>query len=252
MANATAPLALAVGAPLPSAAKYTDRSKYLAEALKGMQAGSTNIRSGGELATRLLAQAITGYAQRKNDEKLHAAQTADQQAQQAYVRQQIASAFPNDPRAQALASLNPEAVIAAAAKGYEPQTLSSGQTLVQGGAPVYQAPIIEKFDDRFGRYDPTTNSVSYTQARGPTFQENEGQRHNQVGEAQGWRGLDINQQNANSQATSAGAAATGAQTGRLAYEARKAAGGFGTPGVGGVLGPNLDPNEWEFPGAAGR
>lgn len=30
------------------------------------------------------------------------------------------------------------------------------------------------------------------------------------------------------------------------FEARKAAGGFGTPGVGGgVIGPTLDPNEWE-------
>lgn len=245
-------LAKAVGAPLPTTAAYADRSKYLTEALKSMQAGSTNIRSGGELAARLLAQAVTGYAQHKNDEKLHAAEATDRQAQQAYVAQQIALAFPNDPRAQALGSLNPDALAAAGVKGYEPQTVSSGQSIVQGGKPVYQAPIIEKFDDRFGAYDPATNHVTYSDPRGATLQEQEGQRHNQVGEAQGWRGLDINQQNANSQATSAAASATGAQTGRLAYDARKAAGGFGTPGVGNVLGPNLDPNEWEFPGAAGR
>ena len=44
----------------------------------------------------------------------------------------------------------------------------------------------------------------------------------------------------------AATSAFSAQTGRLSYDARKKAGGFGTPGVGGVLGPTLDPDEWEI------
>ena len=60
-------------------------------------------------------------------------------------------------------------------------------------------------------------------------QAGETARHNRASEATAAR-------NANTSAFSA-------QTGRMSYEARKKAGGFGTPGAGRVLGADLDPND---------
>lgn len=61
----------------------------------------------------------------------------------------------------------------------------------------------------------------------------ETQRHNRTSEA-------IAGKNAATSAFSA-------QTGRMSYDARKAAGGFGTPGMGQVIGPNLTQG-WELEG----
>lgn len=58
----------------------------------------------------------------------------------------------------------------------------------------------------------------------------ETQRHNRKAEA-------------NAAATSA-TSAYSARTGRMSFEARKKAGGFGTPGAGAVIGPQLD-GEWQ-------
>lgn len=61
----------------PEAAPYVKRSKYLAEALKGMQASGENIRSTPELGLKLLSQALLTYADKKNDRKLKDAQSRD-------------------------------------------------------------------------------------------------------------------------------------------------------------------------------
>lgn len=61
----------------PEAAPYVKRSKYLAEALKQGQAGGQNIRSGGELGLKLMAQALLAYADKRNDAKLKDAQKRD-------------------------------------------------------------------------------------------------------------------------------------------------------------------------------
>ena len=60
------------GAPLPTSAKYAERSKYLAEALKGGHVAGQRITGGwGELGARLLAQAVLGRAQAKNSDESH-------------------------------------------------------------------------------------------------------------------------------------------------------------------------------------
>lgn len=64
-------------APGPQSQPLVKRSKYLADALKSLQSQSTNIRSGGELGSRLLADAILQFTDRRNDNQLRDAQKSD-------------------------------------------------------------------------------------------------------------------------------------------------------------------------------
>lgn len=211
--------------PAPLGAAQPQRSKYLAQALESMNKGGQNVQSGGELAARLLAQAITqrGYSRASEREAAAEQERAVAMAEAAY---------PGDPRAQALFLASPDAMIAAAAKGYEPQVMSQGQTLRQPGGDTYTAPIMG-VDGGFG-YTQTPEQVQWGAQRGVSHGEAESQRSNMTAEQQREMALRIQQQNANTTAA--------------AHAARLAAGGYGTPGVGGAgfLGPQLDPNEWEI------
>lgn len=64
-------------APGPQSQPLVKRSKYLADALKNLNAQSTNIQTGGELGSRLLASAILQLTDRSNDKRLGDAQKAD-------------------------------------------------------------------------------------------------------------------------------------------------------------------------------
>lgn len=221
------------------------RSKYLAAVLKDMQESGKQIRGGwGELGARLGGVALAQMAQNRNDTALLAAQEADRERYAALVQQKAAALFPDDARAQAAFSLAPEAMIGAVAKGYEPQQVAAGNTLRVQGQADFMAP---KYGVDGGHaYGIGPDGFQWGAQRPQSHAEVEAARHNQIGEQQGWRGLDISQQNANTSAFSA-------QTGRMSFEERRRQGGFGTPGVGGVIGPALDPNEWEIVGnAAGR
>jgi len=61
----------------PEAAPYIKRSKYLAAALQGMQDSGQHIQSYPELGLKLLANAVLAYGDKRNDEKLKAAQQKD-------------------------------------------------------------------------------------------------------------------------------------------------------------------------------
>lgn len=54
----------------PLARPVIQRSQYLADALRSMRESETPINNGGQLAARLLAQAIGQYAQRRQEERL--------------------------------------------------------------------------------------------------------------------------------------------------------------------------------------
>lgn len=64
-------------APGPQSQPLVKKSKYLADALKSLQEQSLAPKSGGELASRLLADALLTYGDKKNDRKLADAQKAD-------------------------------------------------------------------------------------------------------------------------------------------------------------------------------
>lgn len=214
------------------------QSKYLAQALRQLQdTGGQNIQSGGELAARLLATAITSRNASKADQKLADAQLRERADQQAQLAQRGEALFPGDPRAQAAFISAPDAALGTFWKGYEPTTLSGGQTRINPlGGQNFTAPELRYEGGIAGTQ--TADGFDVTGQRPQTYVETEAGRHNLVDEGQGWRGLNIQQQNANTGMFSA-------QTGRMAHDARAAAGGYGTPGVGGVIGPNLDPNVWE-------
>lgn len=214
------------------------QSKYLAQALREIaQGGNAPIQSGGELAARLLATAITARNANKADAALADAQQREKQQQQAILQQRGETLFPGDVRAQTAFIANPEAATNTFWEGYKPTTLSGGQTRYNPLAgDTFTAPELRYEGGIAGTQ--TADGFQVTGQRPMTYAETETGRHNLVDEGQGWRGLQIQQQNADTGQFSA-------QTGRLAHEARMAAGGYGTPGVGGVIGPNLDTNEWE-------
>lgn len=238
-------LAKALGTPL--AAPYQKRSKYLAEALKGIQAPQ-EIRSGGQLAANLMANALLQFASARNDKKLATAETADKQAAQDQRVQDAQSFFPNDPQAQAAYVADPSGGLGSFWDGRKPQTVSQGSTVVSGGQPVYTAPVMGVSEGR--GYVQTPEGFSPQGELAPTQVQQWGQqnavagqqldrdkfgyqqRHDQsVLDPIAFGQLNVNQQNAGANMMGARASQSNAGVNRLEYEARKAQGGFGTPGT---------------------
>lgn len=88
---------------------------------------------------------------------------------------QVAEQQPSfDATEAAIFDLNPKAWAENAAYMLRPRTLAPGSTERQGRDTTYTAPITDRFDDRFGTYDPQTGQVAYTDARGPTYAEQTG------------------------------------------------------------------------------
>ncbi len=101
----------------PLARPVIARSQYLADALRAIQAGGQHISSGGELGTRLLAAALTQYAQRRNERQLQNTEAKD---------------AANNPLAQAIMATLPQnnappAAPSMAASPEAPATASLGQ-----------------------------------------------------------------------------------------------------------------------------
>jgi hypothetical protein len=109
--------------------------------------------------------------------------------------------YADDPEAQMLFLTDPESFVKARAERLKPQTLSGGQTYVDPATGQhYTAPSVEKFDDRFGYYDPRTGEARFSDPRGPTYQEETGRmgqqetgRHNRAEEAIGQGNLGVAQ-----------------------------------------------------------
>lgn len=240
MAASAQQLAAALGAPAPTAPRFAGRSKYLAQALEALGRDGGKIQSGGELGARLLAVALAQRGKEKADDRMYEALTADRQAQYDAYRKYGEQIFGQGNEAAITAfMMDPEAAMGAYWEGQKPREVTAGNTLIPGfGRPNFVAPKMG-IENGFGYSQTMDGGVNWGNQRPQTHSEVETNRHNVVGESQGWRGLDIQQQNANTGQFSA-------QTGRMAHDARVAAGGYGTPGVGGVLGANLDPNEWEI------
>jgi hypothetical protein len=213
----------------PSGANWNDRLLVLGSLLSDLNSGQ-----GPDAVFK--AQTTIGNRQ--------AAELARQRQQQ--MAGMIDSTFADDPRARLAAYLNPEKFGEALSSAQQAANVSGGDSRYIPGHGWMTAPKLVGDNGVYG----TQTEAGYTQtgARGPSVAETQTAAQNAVQNALNldkfdfdrWlqrKQLGIAQQNANSGSMTA-------QTGRLSYEARKAAGGFGTPGVGAVLGGSL-PSGWQ-------
>jgi hypothetical protein len=209
------------------------QSKYLAEALRQLSAPR---RDNPQSWAEALARVGTGYFAGQGLEKIEAAASEKAKA--------LAQAlFPNDPKGAALLEANPDAITGALAKGYEPTTISEGQyRLGPTGQPQFVAPKTGIDDGRGyvlgpqGMQSLGELAPSFGQQTARMGQEETG-RHNLATEDLGQGQLAVSQGN------------LGVAQGQLGlnqqiHQARQASGGYGTPGVGQVLGPQLGQG-WE-------
>lgn len=129
----------------------------------------------------------------------------------------------------------PEEALGALAKRYEPANLAGGSTRYLGfGTTPYTAPMLRFEGDQAITQSP--EGIAITGTRNPSFAEQTARTQQETNAV-----LDrlrtmaqverMKQQNA---------------LGWASFNERKRQGGFGTPGVGGVLGSSLDPDEWEI------
>lgn len=198
------------------AADSADRSQRLATFGAALSDAGIALRGGQGNA---LARVQEAYRKRAKEEL-----ALRQQEQMQAMAKQL---YGDDPEAQLLFMADPEAFVGARAERLKPRTMSEGQTYVDPmTGERYTTPTVEKFDDRFGYYDPATGEARFSDPRGPTYQEQTGRqsadeigRHNRQAEGIGWSNTN---------------------RGWAAHRARMAAGGYGTPGVGMAAIPDDD------------
>lgn len=219
------------------------QSKYLVEALRQMAAPSrANPQSLAEALSRVGQAAFAKHGLNKAADA-EEAKTAAEDAKRMELIQALSA---GDPRMAAMLQLNPEAVTGSMAKAYEPVTMSGGQTRIVpgagGGQETFMAPELGVSEGR--GYINGPQGLQQTGTLDPSFGEQTGRmsveetmRHNPVMEQLGQGQLGVSQ------------GQLGVSQGQLGlaqqvHQARQAAGGYGTPGVGGVLGPQLGAG-WE-------
>ena len=143
-----------------------------AQRLPAQQTQGQRQQPGGLSFLQRLSDAVSYY----NDGTRPNQSALATQAQQAQ-RLQQASSFINDPRELAIYAANPQAWAENAGYALRPVTAAMGTSVVipgqNGGRPVYTAPITDKFDDRFGYFDPSNPSAgtTYTNPRDMTAAE---------------------------------------------------------------------------------
>jgi len=102
-------------------------------------------------------------------------QQARAQADQQWRRARAGSLFQGDPLAQDLYASGNEEFLNSLGGRYRDEVLAQGSVRSRGTATgaeaVAAAPVITRFDDRYGAYDPLTGSTNYSQPRGMTEAE---------------------------------------------------------------------------------
>ena len=139
----------------------------------------------------------------------------------------------DNPQARLLFEADPDGFLSILQEQLKPYTMTGGQVR-RGGigqAPVSQSKV-EQFGDVYANVDPMSGRVTYSDPRPQTYSERETARSNRADEALGQGRLGVSQAQLALE--------------REKHKARQAAGGYGTPGVGGVIGPELDPGEWDI------
>ncbi len=124
----------------------------------------------------------------RNRANAAAAAAAQLAASQRAQRDQYAATI-QDPIERQVFMTAPDQWAQNAAKRFAPETLAAGSVQVLNGRPVAGAPQVQRFDDRFGSFDPITQQTTYSAPRGMTEAEITTRQ-------QGLANLDIARQNA--------------------------------------------------------
>ena len=173
---------------------------------------------------------LGGYEAVDRRRQYEAAQAKAERMEQ--LRTMAEPLFAQNPSARVLFEADPERFASLLEESLKPYTMSGGQVRRGGfGAPVSQAKT-EQFGDVYANVDPMSGRVTYSDPRPQTYSERETARSNRADEALGQGRLGVSQAQLALE--------------REKHKARQAAGGYGTPGVGGVIGPELDPGEWDI------
>lgn len=207
------------------------RSKLLADILRQNAEKPPAIQSGAELGVRLLAQGLTQYGKNKADQKVAAEEEQKRQA----LMQALQAAYPNNPAAAQMAALFPDQAASSfwdiqTAQG-KPLTMGAGATgfNLPGQSGPYTAPELRQYGNQYGTQ--TAQGYTPTGAAPASIEDVERNRANLAGEDVARGQLGVAQGNLGVR--------------QQEFQERKRQGGFGTPGVGGVLGPTLG-SEWEI------
>lgn len=173
---------------------------------------------------------LGGYEAVDRRRQYEAAQAKAQRMEQ--LRTMAEPLFAQNPSARVLFEADPERFASLLEESLKPYTMTGGQVRRGGfGAPVSQSKV-EQFGDVYANVDPMSGRVTYSDPRPQTYSERETARSNRADEALGQGRLGVSQAQLALE--------------REKHKARQAAGGYGTPGVGGVIGPELDPSEWDI------
>lgn len=117
-------------------------------------------------------------------------------------REQILAGI-SDPRERALFMTDPEAWAENIGYDFRPRTLAPGSVEVGPGGQVRAAaPVVQRFDDRFGVFNPLEPDAgaTYTDPRGPTFDEVTGRQKAENDAALAAQRLDVDRYQAGVQA----------------------------------------------------
>lgn len=152
-------------APMNASALLPGQQAYGQPRRRGLFGGAGNVDLGRALT--FLTQGTNGLD--RVDARRAAEANAPRLAQE---REQILSAI-QDPRERALFLQDPSAWAENVGYQFRPRTLAPGSVERLGGQTVGAAPVIERFDDRFGVMDPLNPQAgaTYTQPRGMTEAE---------------------------------------------------------------------------------
>jgi hypothetical protein len=212
-------LAAASSSPNP-----TPEKSYLGGLIKyqrpvGMDGVSNLSRIGATLSD---VGAVFGAGEGGNVASLQRDALARQAAQQAAELKKSFEASIKDPQELAFYRAAPEAYLKAKAKAFEPQTLTGGQTLINGPKGDYTAPKLVEDAGVYG----TQNTDGYTQtgARGASIAETEAERSHRVSEQTDRIRAAVTQGQLTVQQGQL-------HLDQLKHDARLAAGGYGTPGA---------------------
>lgn len=173
---------------------------------------------------------LGGYEAVDRRRQYEAAQAKAERMEQ--LRTMAEPLFAQNPSARVLFEADPERFASLLEESLKPYTMTGGQVRRGGfGAPVSQSKV-EQFGDVYANVDPMSGRVTYSDPRPQTYSERETARSNRADEALGQGRLGVSQAQLALE--------------REKHKARQAAGGYGAPGVGGVIGPELDPSEWDI------
>ncbi len=150
-------------------AGYAQQAAALPTRPRGLFGGRPSISMGD------VANFIVGGPRYVGEVRDRERQAARAQTEQQWRRARAGSLFQGDPLAQDLYASGNEEFLNSLGGRYRDEVLAQGSVRSRGTAGgaenVAAAPVITRFDDRYGAYDPLSGSTTFSQPRGMTEAE---------------------------------------------------------------------------------